>query len=99
MSYQEIISKLLKEKKASQLARQWEMGEMTLGRYLKGSRLPDYLTAKKMAEEAGISSGEMLEILAQEELTRKPKTEKISKSFNWLLRIANVRLVRVPATA
>lgn len=99
MSYQEIIGKLLKEKKASQLARQWQMGEMTLGRYLRGNRLPDYLTAKKMAEEAGISSGEMLEILAEEEAKRKTKPEIISTSFNWLLRTANVSWQRVPATA
>ena len=99
MSYLDIVKLALKERNVRQAAIAWGMEPMTLGRYANGERLPDYLTAKKFAEEAGISTGEMLEILADEEMKRKKKKDKLSASFDWLLRIANVALVRVPATA
>jgi len=99
MSYLEIVKLALKGRTVNATAKQWGMPQATLDKYAKGTRLPDYLTAKKMAIDAGISSGEMLEVLAAEEAKRKTKTEKISTSFNWLLRFANVAVVRVPATA
>lgn len=99
MSYAEIIKRALKGRSVNATAKAWGIQQMTLNRYAKGDRLPDYLTAKIIAEEAGISGGEMLEILAQEEAKKRGKLEKISEGFKTLLRIANVVRTRVPAAA
>ena len=99
MSYLEIIKKALKERSVNAAAKQWGIPQSTLDKYSKGTRLPDFLTAKIIAQEAGISNGEMLEILAEEETKRRAKTAKLNPSFNWLLRVANVSWARVPATA
>jgi protein-disulfide isomerase-like protein with CxxC motif len=99
MSYMEILKRALKERSVNQAAKDWQMQQVTLNRYVSGQRLPDYLTAKIIAEEAGISGAEMLDVLAKEEARMKKAKEKISKSFNWLLRVANVGYMRVVATA
>lgn len=99
MSYLEIVKLALKGRSVNAAAKAWGMPQPTLDEYVKLKRLPNFITAKIIASEAGISAGEMLEILADEEAKRKPKLEKISKSFNWLLRAANVSWARVPATA
>lgn len=97
MSYLEIVKLALKERSINQTAKDWGMEQVTLNRYASGKRLPDYLTAKKIAAEAGISGEEMLNVLAEEEAKRKGKVENISASFNWLLRIAKLGYMRVPA--
>lgn len=99
MSYVEIMKRALKERSVNQAAKDWGIAQPTLNRYATGKNLPDYLTAKIIAEEAGISGQEMLDVLAAEEAKRKTKLEKISESFNKLLRAANVSWARVPATA
>ncbi|WP_112068516.1 helix-turn-helix domain-containing protein [Herbaspirillum rubrisubalbicans] len=71
MSYQEIVTRALKGRTVNATAKQWGLPQATLDRYTKGQRLPDYTTAKKMADEAGVSYGEMFEILALEEEKRK----------------------------
>ncbi|WP_293776942.1 hypothetical protein [uncultured Oxalicibacterium sp.] len=90
MSYLEIVKLALKGRTVNAAAKQWGMHQQTLEKYAKGTRLPDYLTAKKMAVEAGISAGEMLDVLAAEEAKRKGKIEKISESFKRLLRMAKL---------
>jgi transcriptional regulator with XRE-family HTH domain len=99
MSYAEIIKRALKGRSVNATAKAWGVQQMTLSRYANGTRLPDYVTAKIIAKEAGISSGEMLEILAEEEGKKRSKLEKISAGFKNLLRIANVGWTRVSATA
>lgn len=89
MSYLEIIKKALNGRSVNAAAKAWGINQMTLNRYAKGERLPDYTAAKIIANEAGVSAGEMLETLADEEGKRRSKLEKVSASFNALLRIAN----------
>lgn len=99
MSYLEIVKRALRERSVNQAAKDWKIPQTTLNKYATGMRLPDYLTAKKIAEEAGISSGEMMDVLAAEEAKRKTKLEKISTSFKSFLRTAKVNWTRVQATA
>ncbi len=99
MSYLEIVKRALKERSVNQAAKDWGLQQVTLNRYVNGQRMPDYLTAKIMASEAGISGEEMLNVLAAEEKKLKAKKSKISKSFDSLLRAANVVWARVPVTA
>lgn len=99
MSYLEVIARALKGRSILQASKDWNMQQVTLNRYVKGVRIPDFFTAKIIAQEAGISGGEMLDMLAEEEIKRRSKLDKMSTSFNWLLRVANVGWTRVPATA
>jgi transposase-like protein len=99
MSYLDIVKKALKGRSVNAAAKQWGVPQSTLFKYAEGSRLPDYLTAKIMASDAGVSASEMMDALAEEELKRRSKTDKMSTSFNWLLRVANVGWMRVSATA
>jgi hypothetical protein len=99
MSYAEVIARALKGRSVNQAAKDWHMQQVTLNNYVKGKRLPDWITAKIIALEAGISGDEMLDTLAKEEARLKGKTELISKSFNALLRAAKRCWIRVPATA
>lgn len=89
MSYLEIMKKALNGRSVNAAAKAWGINQMTLNRYAKGERLPDYTAAKIIADEAGVSTGEMLETLAEEEGKRRSKLAKISASFNALLRVAN----------
>ena len=71
MGYLEVIAKALKGRSVNATAKAWNMQQVTLDRYVKAKQLPNYIIAKKIAEEAGISYGEMLELLALEEEKRK----------------------------
>ncbi|MCA3182640.1 hypothetical protein [Cupriavidus sp.] len=70
MSYQELIAKALNGRSVNKAAKDWGMPQKTLDRYTK-DRLPDYHTAWKMAEEAGMEPGEVFALLADEEAKRK----------------------------
>lgn len=99
MSYLELVKQALKGRSVLQASKDWGLPQPTLRKYANGTRLPDYLTAKIIADEAGISGTEMLETLAAEEAKRKTKTDKLSEGFKSLLRAANACWIRVPAAA
>ena len=71
MSYQELIAKALQGRSVNATAKAWNVQQRTLDRYVKAEQLPDYRTAMKIADEAGVSYGEMLSTLALEEEKRK----------------------------
>lgn len=99
MSYLELVQKALKGRSVNAAAKAWQVPQKTLDTYAKGKRLPGYELALIMAKEAGISGTEMLETLAEEEVKRRSKIEKISTSFNSLLRAANAYWIRLPVAA
>jgi len=99
MSYLEMIERALKGRSVNAAAKAWHIPQSTMDKYAKGQRLPGYKLALLMAKEAGISEAEAMKTLAEEEEKMKSKTEKISESFNSLLRGAKRYWARVPATA
>lgn len=99
MNYNEMIKRALNGRSVNATAKAWGLPQQTLDRYTKGERLPDYATALLMATEAGIEPGEVLRMLAMEEAKRRSKPEKISTSFNDLLRAANAYWIRLPRVA
>ena len=100
MSYLEIVQRALKNHRSvNSASKAWGVPQSTLDAYVKGKRLPDYLTARILAKDAGVTGDEMLDALAEEEGKRRSKLEKISASFKSFFRRANVELVRLPATA
>ena len=89
MSYLELIQKALKGRSVNKTAKEWGIAQKTLEQYTKG-RMPSFEVAKIMAEEAGIDLAEAFVMLANEEQNRKKSTDILSKSFNSLLRVANI---------
>lgn len=75
MSYLEVIARALKGRSVNATAKEWNVKQVTLDRYVKAKQLPSYSLAKRIADEAGISHGEMLDLLAQEE--EKRRSEKV----------------------
>ena len=73
MDYMEAIEKALKGRSVNATAKAWGIPQTTLDRYVKLKQLPDYVTARKIAFEAGISDGDMLKILSVEEAKRNAK--------------------------
>lgn len=85
MIYLEIVKLALKGRSINATAKAWGVQQVTLNRYASGARLPNYATAKKMADEAGISYKEMLEALADAEDKNRSIINKIKKSFKNLV--------------
>ena len=87
MSYLELIEKALKGRSINATAKAWGLPQKTLDVISKGEYLPNYQTAMKIAEEAGVPEGEVLKLLAQEELERKTRIilNRISTNFEALL--------------
>ena len=81
MNYQELIEKALKGRSTYAMSKHWGIGQMTLSRYIKGERLPDYDTALKIAKEAGIEPGDAFETLAAEERMRKARQLSAQSGF------------------
>lgn len=88
MSYLELVQMALKGRSVNKTAKEWGIPQKTLAQYAKG-RLPSFEAAKIMAEEAGIDLGKAFQMLAEEEKNRKNHSDKLSKSFNALLRMVN----------
>lgn len=99
MSYLEIVKLALKGRSVLAASKEWGVPQPTLRKYANGQLLPNYMTAKIIAQEAGISAAEMLETLAEEEEKRRSKIDKISASFKSLLRAANAYWIRLPVAA
>lgn len=97
MNYEQFIAKAVRGRSVASLAKQLNVTQMTLNRYVRGDRLPDYDTALLLAHEAGISPGEVMLILAHEERRRKVAKEMITRGFRLLTNAANRLLARVSA--
>ena len=99
MTYEELIVKALKGRSVNQAAKDWKMNQVTLNNYVRG-RLPDYRTAQIFAQEAGITAGEVLEVLAAEEAVKKPgvRMGQLGLALSTLL-IVSVNLFLTPGTA
>lgn len=98
MNYSELIAKALKGRSTYAMSKQWGIGQMTLSRYVKGERLPDYDTALKIAKEAGIPPGDAFETLAEEERIRKARQLRLQSGFvqtDLLLIVATCGLAAV----
>lgn len=89
----------LKGRSVLQASKDWGVPQPTLRKYANGELLPNYMTAKILANEAGISGEEMLNTLAKEDEKRRSKLDKLSTGFKSLLRVANAYWIRVPAAA
>ncbi|SOZ97620.1 conserved hypothetical protein [Cupriavidus taiwanensis] len=97
MSYKELIERALHGRSVNQAARDMAIQQMTLNRYVRGERLPDYVTAFMLAKEAGVDPREMFIALVEEEAKKKGVLEKISEGFNTLLSLVKPRWDWVPA--
>ena len=89
MEYSEFIAKALKGRSVASVAKRLNVSQMTLKRYVRGDRLPDYDTALLLATEAGVSPGEVMLLLAHEERRRKLTKDMIAAGFRLLTNALN----------
>jgi transcriptional regulator with XRE-family HTH domain len=97
MTYEQFIAKARKGRTVAALAEALGMQKMTLNRYMRGDRLPDYETALMLAREADITPGEVMILLAEEERRRKATKEIISTVFRLLTNAWNRLSIRLTA--
>lgn len=81
MNYSELIAKAIKGRKIAAVAKEWGVNQMTLGRYVSGERLPDFDTALKIANEAGVAPGDAFETLAAEQRMHKSRQFRLQSGF------------------
>lgn len=81
MNYQDLIAKALEGRTVYQLSKQWGIGQPRLHRYMKGETLPDYETAWKIAEAAGVPPGDAFKVLVEEQRIHTSKQFKLQMGF------------------
>jgi predicted transcriptional regulator len=80
MNYAEMIAKAFTNRSVNAMAKMWGIPQKTLDRYCKGETLPDYDTAEKIADQAGIERGVAFAILAEETRLRKIGGPPVSRT-------------------
>lgn len=98
MKYDEMIEKALNGKSVNAMSKAWGIPQVTLNRYVRGERLPDYDTALKMAKAAGLEPGIAFEVLAEEERRKKARQFRLQSGFvqtDLLLIVATLGLAAV----
>jgi hypothetical protein len=73
MTYFDLIAKALNGRSVNAAAKDWNIQQVTLNRYAKGERMPDYRTALIIAKEAKVDPGAVMRICAAEEAKLKAK--------------------------
>lgn len=89
MNYEQFIEKAKNGRTVAALADALGVQKMTLNRYMRGDRLPDYETALLLAREADISPGEAMVLLAEEQRRRKHAKEIFAAGFRMLTNALN----------
>ena len=98
MNYDEMVEKALNGQSVNAMSKTWGVPQVTLNRYVRGERLPDYDTALKMAKAAGVEPGIAFEVLAEEERQKKARQFRLQKGFvqtDLLLIVATCGLAAV----
>jgi transcriptional regulator with XRE-family HTH domain len=97
MTYDELIELAMRGRSVNRAAKELGVNQRSLDRYVKNERLPDYRTALILAQEAGISPGEIMLILAEEEDRKRNLKEILSPVFHLLTNALNRLYMRVSA--
>jgi len=82
------------------VAHEWGIAQSSLNKYVKGDRVPTYQIAKILAREAGIDQGQVLDIIAEEEASKKPMVRmgQLGLALSTLI-LVSVNLFLTPGTA
>jgi hypothetical protein len=72
MKYDELIDRVLKDGSVNAVAKKLGIPQRTMDRYVKRISLPTCTAAIAMAREAGVSTEEAVEAIADEEMKTKP---------------------------
>lgn len=106
MEYEKFMELVLAGRSVNATAKILGLPQKTFEGYVKAVHFPTCSTTMLLAKAAGIDLEVAVKAVGKKELEVKTKShyviaamDKMSLSFNWLLRVANVALVRVPATA
>lgn len=106
MTYEKFIELVLAGRSVNATAKALGLPQKTFEGYVKAVHFPTCSTTILLANAAGIDLVEAVKAVSKKELEVKTKSqhviaamEKLSMSFDLLLRAANVGWTRVPATA
>lgn len=99
MNYDELIAKALKERSVLQASKDWQIPQPTLQRYVKGIRIPDYQTALIIAREAEVNAAVVMQIFAEEEAKKKPRSMFAEMGFAVAAILVSVNLFLTPEKA
>lgn len=106
MNYEKFMELVLAGRSTNAAAKAIGVPQKTLEGYVKQKNFPNCSSTILLANAARIDLAEAVKAVSKKELEVKTKShhvalalDKMSLSFNWLLRAANVMLVKVPATA
>lgn len=106
MNYEKLIELVLDGRSTNATAKALGLPQKTFESYVKAIHFPPCSTTMLMAKAAGVDLETAVKAVAKKELEVKTKSQyvmaaldKLSVSFNSLLRAANVSWVRVQRTA
>lgn len=85
MTYTEFIGLALKGRSVNKAAHDMGLPQTVLNRYKLGENLPGPMATLILAKEAGVSEGDALRVLAEEEASRKGMLERIKQLFSQVL--------------
>jgi transcriptional regulator with XRE-family HTH domain len=99
MEYQELIAKALGRRSVNQAAKDWHVPQQTMDRYAKAKTMPDYQTAMHIAQDSGVSPGEVMAIFAREEAKKKPRSLFPDLGYAAAALLVSVNLFLTPSPA
>lgn len=97
MTYDDLIAKALKGRPVLQASKDWKIPQPTLRKYVKGERIPDYQTALIIAKEAEVSAAVVMQIFAEEEAKKKPRSMFAEMGYAAATIIVSVNLFLTPS--
>jgi len=106
MTYEKLIEMVLKGRSVNATAKALDMPQKTFESYVKQTHFPNCSRTILLAKEAGVDIETAVKAVSKRELEIKTKShhvkaalDKLSLSFNSLLRAANVSWARIQRTA
>ena len=97
MDYKELITKALQGRSVNKAAKDWDVPQKTLDRYVKGTTLPDYQTAMKIARDAGVDVATVVRIFAEVEAQKKPRGMFAEMGYAAAAILVSVNLFLTPS--
>jgi len=91
MTYTDFINAALRGRSVNKAAHDMGIQQTLLNKYKLGQNLPGFLNAAILAKEAGISQAEAMQVLTEEEASRKGMLDRVKELFNCARRAMKSR--------
>jgi transcriptional regulator with XRE-family HTH domain len=95
MDYIEVMRRAINGRTVNAAAKDMGLPQQSLSRWVNGKNIPDYSSAAIIAAEAGVSLGEMMRVLVEEDQRRKGLKDILSPVFHRLTSALNRLYMRI----